>query len=126
MINQLAQEIHENAKTKGFHDGEKNIAEMLCLIHSEVSEALEADRKNFYASRFVESYDVKALVNLYNESAFINGFADTVKNTFEDELADIVIRVLDLAAYKGIDIETHIKAKLRYNKTRPHKHGKAY
>ena len=49
MINELAKEIHENAKSKGFFDSEKNIGEMLCLIHSEVSEALEADRKGHYA-----------------------------------------------------------------------------
>jgi cell fate (sporulation/competence/biofilm development) regulator YlbF (YheA/YmcA/DUF963 family) len=48
MINQLAKEVHENAKAKGFFDKEKNIGEMLALIHSEVSEALEADRKNKY------------------------------------------------------------------------------
>ena len=48
MINELAKTIHQNAKNKGFFDTEKNIGEMLCLIHSEVSEALEADRKNHY------------------------------------------------------------------------------
>ena len=37
-----------------------------------------------------------------------------LKNTFEDELADVIIRVLDLCAFKGIDIESHIKAKMRY------------
>jgi hypothetical protein len=45
MINKLSKEIHQNAKDKGFYDNEKNIGEMLCLIHSEVTEALEADRK---------------------------------------------------------------------------------
>ena len=45
MINRLAKEIHKNNVSKGFYDKEKNIGEMLCLIHSEVSEALEADRK---------------------------------------------------------------------------------
>lgn len=45
MINELSKQIHENAKNKGFYEDEKNIGEMLCLIHSEVSEALEADRK---------------------------------------------------------------------------------
>jgi len=48
MLNKLATEIHENSKSKGFFDSEKNIGEMLCLIHSEVSEALEADRINKY------------------------------------------------------------------------------
>lgn len=50
MINQLGIEIHNNAKSKGFFDEERNIGEMLCLIHSEVSECLEADRKGRYAN----------------------------------------------------------------------------
>jgi len=53
-------------------------------------------------------------------------FITNIKNTFEDELADVVIRVLDLCAFKKIDIESHIKAKMRYNSSRPHKHGKSY
>lgn len=50
MINKLSQQIHENAISKGFFDKEKNIGEMLCLIHSEVSEALEADRNDNYCT----------------------------------------------------------------------------
>jgi NTP pyrophosphatase (non-canonical NTP hydrolase) len=49
-----------------------------------------------------------------------------VKDTFEDEIADTVIRLLDLSEGLGIDIEKHIRLKLEYNKTRPHKHGKKY
>ena len=122
MLNNLAKEIHENAKSKGFFDSEKNIGEMLCLIHSEVSEALEADRKNKYADlpKFEE------LLEIEGEQHFDFAFKHTIKDTFEDELADVVIRVLGLCAFKGIDIESHIKAKMRYNSTRPHKHGKNY
>jgi len=39
-------------------------------------------------------------------------------------MADIVIRVMDLCAFKGIDLESHIKAKMRYNSLREYKHGK--
>ena len=49
-----------------------------------------------------------------------------VKDTLEDELADVVLRVTDLCGLLGIDLETHIKAKMRYNATRPYKHNKAY
>jgi len=37
-----------------------------------------------------------------------------------------MIRVMDLAAIKGVNLEMHIKAKMRYNALRPHKHGKKY
>ena len=52
MINELAKQIYENAVSKGFYDDGKatNIGERLCLIHSEVSEALEADRKKRYTN----------------------------------------------------------------------------
>ena len=57
---------------------------------------------------------------------FKDCFERFIKDTFEDELADIMIRVMDLAAYKEIDLEKHIALKMRYNAMRPHKHGKLY
>lgn len=129
MMNILAVDIHENAKSKGFFDSEKNTGEMLCLIHSEVSEALEADRKNHYA---VDSWNLKNSIDLDDlgstsaKQYFKQEFEVAVKNSFEDELADVIIRVLNLCAFKGIDIEKHIKMKMIYNSMREHKHGKRY
>lgn len=134
MINELAKEIHENNKSKGFHDDEKNIGEMLCLIHSEVSEALECDRKDKYANIDLFFKKKNEIQNIQSNSKIASdksnpfkfAFEDLIKDTFEDELADIMIRVMDLAAYKGIDLEWHIKAKMKYNSIRPHKFGKKY
>ena len=122
MINNLSKEIHETAKSKGFYDNEKNIGEMLCLIHSEVSEALEADRKNHHANKSAFQYREMEV----DEFHFESDFQELIKNTFEDELSDIMIRVMDLAEYKGIDLEWHILMKMKYNATREHKHGKKY
>jgi NTP pyrophosphatase (non-canonical NTP hydrolase) len=121
MINELSKQIFENNKAKGFYDSEKNIGEMLCLIHSEVSEALECDRKDREcASRMSE------INGIAEDEAFKTSFEEKVKDTFQDELADIMIRVMDLAAFRGVDLEEHIKAKMRYNSLRPYKHGKKY
>lgn len=122
-INKLAQEVHQIARSKGFYEREKNIGEMLALIHSEVSEALEADRNG--RSLEWEQLYLSQIMELPDPNFFIR-FSKHVKGSFEDELADIVIRVLDLAAFKGIDLEGHIKAKVRYNKSRSHRHGKSY
>lgn len=121
MLNKLAQQIHRIARDKGFYNSEVNIAEKLCLVHSEVSEALEADRTNKYAKK-----DILRINRISIENDFRRDFSDSIKNTFEDELADVMIRILDICALKGIDIESHIKAKMRYNSTRPYKHGKEY
>jgi NTP pyrophosphatase (non-canonical NTP hydrolase) len=121
MINELAKQIHENAKAKGFYDKERNIGEMLCLIHSEVSEALEADRKNSYSPVVIQG-----VLAWTNDDNFSTHYKETVKGTFEEEMADIVIRVMDLCAFKGINLEGHIKAKMRYNSMREKMHGKKY
>lgn len=120
-INELAQGIHLNAKSKGFFDEPKNIGEMIALIHSEASEALEADRKDHFTTANMDAVNGWVL-----DDDFKFSFSEQVKNTFEDELADIMIRVMDLAAFKNIDLEAHIKAKMRYNSLREHKHGKKY
>ena len=125
MINELSKEIYQNSRNKGFFDSKKNIGEMLCLIHSEVSEAFEADRKNMYSDW---SNDVPPIIQpeQLKDKEYITNFEHLIKNNFEDELADIMIRVMELAAFKGIDLEYHIKAKIRYNSLREHKHGKKY
>lgn len=135
MINKLAQEIYKTNQDKGFHDNEKNIGEMLMLIVSEAAEALECDRKDKYANinnvdntiYKINTNSIKKTIDCYDiDDVFKRGHEKYLKDTFEDELADIMIRVMGLAAYKGIDLEWHIKAKMRYNKLRPHKHNKLY
>lgn len=134
-IKKISKEIHENARSKGFYEKERNIGEFLMLIVSEVAEAMEADRKEnrFNNIHWPDRCSIMDIIDgkVYADTGTIeeirnNTFETHVKNTFEDEIADSVIRLFDLAEYLSIDLEWHIRAKMNYNKTRPYKHGKKY
>jgi NTP pyrophosphatase (non-canonical NTP hydrolase) len=122
-IKELSVEIHKTALEKGFWKNGQNIGEQLMLVVSELSEALEADRKQ----KWVLQKDKIEVVNGWtNDKDFLKHFEKAIKDKFEDELADATIRIFDLAEQFGIDLTAHIEAKMRYNKTRPFMHGKKY
>lgn len=118
-INNLAQEIFMVNKANGFWDRERNVGELLMLVTSELGEALEAHRNGRF-SQLNESCTSQ------DKETRKNNFEKYVKDTFEDEIADAIIRLLDLSAGLGIDIEKHINAKIQYNKLRKKLHGKLY
>lgn len=111
-LNHSAKKIYLANKEKGFWDSERNIGELLMLVTSELGEALEAHRKGRNAP-----------VSMVQSRCM---FESAIKDTFEDEIADTVIRLLDLCGGLKIDIDNHINAKLAYNKTREKLHGKKY
>ena len=106
-LQKLSQEAFETAKAHGWHDEEQPDETYLMLIITEIAEAVQADRKDRHAD--VESF------NYYyedNDDGFdANGFIfkayydDFIKNTVEDELCDIIIRCMDLAALRGISLQ---------------------
>jgi len=119
-LNEASQKIHKASKLKGFYEKPREIGTLLMLVVSELSEALEADRKNRYAS------DMPTVLLHSDLDTFPEIFKGNVKDTFEDEIADAIIRLFDLCGYMNIDIEKHIDLKLKYNQGRPAKHGKNY
>lgn len=121
-INELTTLIHSRAREKGFYDDEFNLSEKLMLIVSELGEAQNSDRENRRANLeyFLERK------KLLSEGSLIKCFESSVKDTLEDELADSIIRILDLCGYLKIDIGKHIELKMQYNLSRPNKHGKKY
>ena len=121
-ITELVKEARTTAVEKGFYDDSFNVGEKLMLIVSELGEALEAARKDKYSP--VGAVD--SVMDWWNDENFVEAFKDEIKDSFEDELADAVIRIFDLAGRLNIPIEKHILAKMRYNKTRPYKHGKKF
>ena len=120
-INDTAKAIHSINIEKGFWEKPRNKGELLMLVVSELAEALEADRKNRYSTNTISE-----IAALADDEDFKLEFTSHIKDTFEDEIADAVIRLFDMSAGLGIDLEKHIKAKLRYNASRPKMHGKKY
>lgn len=135
-INETIQQAHNTAKEKGFWDKpEWNLGEKLMLITSELGEALEADRKGKYAkkdafevylNRIAPQFSAPASLDESKLKTYIEAFQSNIKDSFEDEMADAVIRIFDLAGKMNINLEYHIKHKMAYNATRDKLHGKKY
>ncbi len=92
-ISDLVKISHSIAKEKGWWDRERNDAELIALMHSELSEALQALRNNEPLEKVAE------------------------------ELADCIIRIFDYCGFKNIDLEKAILEKIEKNKKRPYRHG---
>lgn len=108
-LHDLVSQSWEIAEAKGWHRLSATFVERLCLIHSEVSEALEDYRSG------------RDITEVYYENDR-PGQKDKPAG-IPIELADIMIRVGDLCAVYQIDIEDAIKLKHAYNRTRPVLHG---
>lgn len=107
-LNALRVGAYKTACEHGFHDQELSNEHYFCLVISELMEAMEADRKGRLGkkskSRFEMDYNrYPALVE--EEKRFKCSFEANVKDTLPDELADAVIRLLDLAGLRGINLE---------------------
>jgi hypothetical protein len=146
-LNELIKQVHQNAKDHGWWDESRTIAELLCLVHSEVSEALEEDRNHHEPNETYYSHTDKhqgtigkSMSDMETKNDIIipcvySTTVATLKPFVADdrtidkpegipsELADIVIRVMDICGYYGIDLEAAITEKMEYNRNRPIRHG---
>lgn len=113
-VNELIKEAHANAVAKGWWDKEPSFGEVISLIHSEASEALE-DYRNGHTPTEVW-YETKR-VSLTEQNPVRKPCG------IPSELADIVIRVFDACGHYGIDLEEAVREKMAYNATRPQRHG---
>lgn len=97
-MNKYRDEAFRIATSHGFHDDELSVDHYICLVISELMEAVEADRKGFHA-------DMDAFEKYESVICFDENFERQVKDSVEDELADACIRIFDLAGYKNIDLD---------------------
>lgn len=101
-LNKIAKKIYEANKAKGFHDVEYSNDHYLMLVITELSEAVEADRKGCRANtdQYVE------WMNGYTPEdspiIFEHAFLTNIKGTIEEKLADAAIRLFDLAGLRKI------------------------
>ena len=123
MLNELSQKIFQANKEKGFWNEKRNVGEMLMLVTTELAEAMESHRKGKFCQ--LETFNDTYFDNL-KDAEFKQAFEKNIKDTFEDEMADALIRILDMCGGLEIDIEKHVELKLRYNSLRPKLHGKLY
>lgn len=96
-LNKLRDKAYLCAVAHGWHEENLNDEHFLCLVISELMEAVEADRKGKHA-------DVEAFNKYCDCIDFKENFERQIKGTVEEELADSCIRLLDLAGLRSVDL----------------------
>jgi NTP pyrophosphatase (non-canonical NTP hydrolase) len=100
-FNETQEQAHKTALEHGWWEGEeRNQGEMIALMHSELSEALEGLRHGNPPSEHIPEF-----------------------TAVEEEMADVIIRIMDNAERRGWRIAEAIVAKMKFNDSRPYKHG---
>lgn len=101
-IAQVIDASYKTAMEKGWWDQPRTIPELIALMHSELSEALE-------------DYRTQEMLAVIDPSGKPIGLPV--------ELADVIIRIADMCGYFNIPLEKALEMKLKYNTTRPYRHG---
>ena len=99
----VSRSVHNNAVAHGWWDEPREDGTLIALIMSEAAEALEALRKGNGPDEHCPQF-----------------------SGAEVELADVVIRIMDMAEARGWNVAGAIVAKHEFNKGRPYKHGKEF
>lgn len=103
-LNKLRDKAYQCAVAHGWHEENLSDEHFLCLVISELMEAVEADRKGMHANRANFEYCMKQRKR--DDGEFMYAFKQDIKDSVEDELADACIRMLDLAGLRGYDLDS--------------------
>lgn len=104
-MNELRNQAYLCAIKHGWHEQNLSNEHCLCLVISELMEAVEADRKGKHALK-IQFEDYMGAMKRSDEE-FFYAFKHTIKDSVEDELSDAFIRLLDLAGLKNIDLNDY-------------------
>ena len=104
-LNELRDRAYKTACEHGFHEEELSNKHFLMLVITELSEAVEADRKGHYCDINHFTKVINVCTEKYSPIYFYSHFNEYIKDSVGDELADAAIRLLDLAGLKGADVQ---------------------
>ena len=112
-LNILRDKAYKTACEHGFRDQELSNNHFLCLVISELMEAVEADRRgrranvDWFKKKIANSRICQGLdSDISKERGYEVVYDETIKGSIEEELADAVIRLLDLAGLRNISLES--------------------
>lgn len=99
-IQRCAENCHRIAMDKGWWNNDRNDAELLMLMVTEIAEACEGLRHGNPPSDHIPEF-----------------------SAVEEELADCMVRILDMSAARGYRIGEALVSKIAFNEGRPFRHG---
>lgn len=115
VFRRMEEEVFRLNSSKGWFDEERTVGDMVALLHAEVSEILEAYR----------DYGMKdGTKPPYRAGMDPNTERPAKPEGVAVEMADVLIRLLDMAKRWDIDIVSAFDEKMKYNWTRPYRHGR--
>jgi len=107
-LDDWAELVHRTSREKGWYDESRTVGDVIALMHSELSEALEEYRRG---------QPVKYVYFITDPDGNQKPEGVAV------ELVDCIIRILDTLAHYGVSAQHVMSLKAAYNTTRSHRHG---